>query len=243
VKLTVIGYWGAYPGPDEASSGYLVEEGDEKVLLDCGSAVFSRLYSYVKPEELNHIVLTHYHADHIADVGCVQHGAKVQKSLGERQLPISIYGHDEDEYFNTLSYEDVVIGKAFEEGAVLKIGPFTLNFLRTPHPVPAYAVRIESESGALGYTGDTGWSDALVDFFADVDFLVCESSLYNRFKGKIPGHLTAGEAGRLARESRAGELLLTHLPHYGNHEDLLKESSIEYSGRILLAKSGFTWHT
>ena len=242
MKLTVIGWWGAYPGPDEASSGYLVEEGNEKVLLDCGSAVFSKLYSYVKPEELNHIVLSHYHADHIADVGCVQHGAKVQKSLGERQIPVTIYGHDSDDYFNTLSYEDVVIAKAIEEGSALEIGPFTCSFIRTPHPVPAYALRIESGSGAIGYTGDTGWSDALVDFFADVDLLVCESSLYNRFKGKIPGHLSAGEAGRLAGEARVGELILTHLPHYGNHQELLEESSREYTGRISLASSGLSWH-
>ncbi|MCK5735335.1 MAG: MBL fold metallo-hydrolase, partial [Spirochaetaceae bacterium] len=94
MKLTVIGYWGAYPGPDAASSGYLIEEGEEKILLDCGSGILSKLYDYTDIESLNNIVLSHYHADHIADIGCIQHAAKVQQSLGERSVPVTIYGHD-----------------------------------------------------------------------------------------------------------------------------------------------------
>ncbi|RKX68883.1 MAG: hypothetical protein DRP60_17325, partial [Spirochaetes bacterium] len=137
MKLTVIGYWGAYPGPGEASSGYLIEEGEEKILLDCGSGILSKLYDYADIETLNNIVLTHYHADHIADIGCIQHAAKVQKSLGERSIPVTIYGHDLTDFFNNLNFEDVTIGKVINEGSSTVIGPFMLDFKRTAHPVPA----------------------------------------------------------------------------------------------------------
>lgn len=242
MKLTIIGFWGAYPGPGEASSAYLVEEDDEKILLDCGSGVLSILQNYTAIENLNCIVLSHYHPDHIADIGCIQHAAIVQKSLGERTVPVSIYGHDLSDYFQTLSYKDVVVGKVFSQDSRLEIGPFSLSFLRTPHPIPAFAIRVEAKGFSIGYTGDTGWSDALPDFFKDVDLLVSEASLYNRFKGRISGHLTSGEAGRLAEESGAEQLLLTHLPHYGNHQDLVAEAALEFGGRILLAKTGITWH-
>ncbi len=242
MKLTVIGYWGAYPGPGEASSGYLIEEGEEKILLDCGSGILSKLYDYADIETLNNIVLTHYHADHIADIGCIQHAAKVQKSLGERSIPVTIYGHDLTDFFNNLNFEDVTIGKVINEGSSTVIGPFMLDFKRTAHPVPAFALRVESRGVSIGYTGDTGWSEDLIAFFKGVDLLVCESSLYNQFKGRVDGHLTAGEAGILARESGAGELLLTHLPHYGNHQDLVLEASEEYGGKVLLANSGLSWH-
>ena len=74
MKLTVIGCWGAYPGPGGASSGYLIENeragSSDRFLLDCGSGVLSKLHEYTDITKLNNIVLSHYHADHIADIGC-----------------------------------------------------------------------------------------------------------------------------------------------------------------------------
>lgn len=238
MKLTVVGCWGAYPGPNGASSGYLIEDGEDSLLLECGSGVLSKLYEYTDLNRINNVVLSHYHADHVADIGCLQYAAKVQMSLIERTEPISIYGHTLSDYFKSLSFEDATIGKPFEEGTLLVSGPFTLHFRRTPHPVPAFAVRIESGGISLGYTADTGWNNDLIEFFKGVDLLLCESSLYNKFKGKVEGHLTAGEAGSLAREAGAGELILTHMPHFGDHRELVAEAAGEYNGNIILAKSG-----
>ena len=247
MKLTVIGWWGAYPGPNGASSGYLIEgkgaAGDESLLLDCGSSVISKLYEYTDLNRVNNVVLSHYHADHIADIGCLQYAAKVQMSLYDRTEPISIYGHTFSDFFKSLTYENATIGKLFEEGAPLVIGPFTFHFKRTPHPEHAFAIRIDSAGISLGYSGDTGWDKELIDFFEGVDLLLCESSLYNKFKGRVEGHLTAGEAGRLAREAGVGELILTHLPHFGDLKELVTEASEEFNGKIRLAKSGLTWHT
>ena len=249
MKLTVIGWWGAYPGPNGASSGYLIEgrgfqgrgaEGEGAILLDCGSGVLSKLYEYTDLNRINNVVLSHYHADHIADIGCLQYAAKVQMSLGERTEPVSIYGHTFSDFFKSLSYEDAAVGKPFDAGTPLVLGSFTFHFRRTPHPSHAFAVRIDSDGTSLGYTGDTAWDDSLVDFFTGVDLLLSESSLYNKFHGRVEGHLTAGEAGRLARKAGAGELILTHLPHFGDHRELLTEASEEYSGKIRLAKSGLT---
>ena len=241
MKLTVIGYWGAYPGSGGASSGYLLEDSNESLLLDCGSGVLSKLYEYTDISQLNNVILSHYHSDHIADVGCLQYAAKVQMSLGERKDPLSIYGHTLSEYFNRLSYEDASIGKPLEEGSAVSIGPFTLHFKHTTHPAPALAMKIESESGSFGYSADTAWNDSLVDFFSGVDLLLCESSLYNKFKGRVPGHLTAGEAGLLAKKAGVGQLVLTHMPHFGDLNDLKIEAGNIYKGKIDLAESGKTW--
>jgi len=69
MKLTVVGHWGAYPGPGGASSGYLLEENNESLLLDCGSGVLAKLYEYTDISQLNNVVLSHYHSDHIASIG------------------------------------------------------------------------------------------------------------------------------------------------------------------------------
>jgi ribonuclease BN (tRNA processing enzyme) len=241
MKLTTIGHWGAYPGNGEASSAYLIEEAGESVLLDCGSGVLSKLYNYTDLNQLNSVVLSHYHSDHIADIGCLQYASKVQLSLGERDKPISIYGHTRSDFFNKLSYEDASIGIAIEEGNSCTIGPFTIQFKQTSHPVYALAMRIETESTSFAYSADTGWKEDLIDFFRGVDLLLCESSLYNKFKGRVEGHLTAGEAGLLAGKAEAGQLILTHLPHFGDHTELIKEAGEEYSGEIILAECGKIW--
>ncbi|MEA1911375.1 MAG: MBL fold metallo-hydrolase [Spirochaetota bacterium] len=246
MKLTVIGCWGAYPGPGGASSGYLIEnEGagsNDRFLLDCGSGVLSKLQEYTDITKLNNIVLSHYHADHIADIGCFQYASKVQSSLGERNIPLSIYGHNLSDYFDKLSFENASVFRPYYENAPLQIGPFTLNFKRTPHPVPTFAIRVETEKGSIGYSADTGWDDDLVKFFKGVDLLLCESSLYNKYKGMVEGHLSAGEAGRLAKEAEVGKLILTHLPHSGDHKDLKKEAGEVFNGKIDIAEGGKTWN-
>ncbi|MCK5674636.1 MAG: MBL fold metallo-hydrolase [Spirochaetales bacterium] len=242
MKLTVIGCWGAYPGPGGASSGYLIENKGDSFLLDCGSGVLTKLYEYTDITQLNNIVLSHYHADHIADIGCFQYASKVQLSLDERKVPISIYGHNNSDFFTKLSYEDASVGIPVMEEAPLVLGSFTLNFKLTSHPVPSFAVRVDTKEGTLGYTGDTGWDNDLVDFFKGVDLLLCESSLYNKFKGRIEGHLTSGEAGRLAKEAQAGKLILTHLPHFGDHRELKEEAGEIFSGEIELAEGGKVWN-
>ena len=70
MKITTIGWWGAYPDANEASSGYLLESEGYYVLIDCGSGVLSRLQNYIALQNLDAVVLSHYHWDHVADIGC-----------------------------------------------------------------------------------------------------------------------------------------------------------------------------
>ena len=94
MKITVIGFWGGYPAKNEASSGYLLEYGDYRILLDCGSGVLSELQNHMRPEELHAVVLSHYHPDHIADVGVLQHALLIQQLLsGNRRMSQSMAIH------------------------------------------------------------------------------------------------------------------------------------------------------
>ena len=91
--------------------------------------------------------------------------------------------------------------------------------------IPIPATRQESPCGgaSLVYTGDTGALPSLAPFARGTDLLVCETSLYDEYRGRIPGHMCAAEAGALAREAGAGMLLATHLPHFGEHPVLLRQ--------------------
>ena len=83
MKLTVIGHWGGYPKQNEASSGYLLSHNGFHLLIDCGSGVLSQLQNYMQPEDIDAVIISHYHPDHIADIGVLQHARLIKKFLGE----------------------------------------------------------------------------------------------------------------------------------------------------------------
>ena len=69
VELTVLGCSGSYGGPDGgACSGYLVEEGDTRVWIDCGNGTFGQLQRRLAVEDLTAVILTHEHPDHCVDM-------------------------------------------------------------------------------------------------------------------------------------------------------------------------------
>lgn len=239
MKFTVIGCWGGYPKANEASAGYLLEQDGFTLLIDCGSAVLSKLQTIVAPEQLDAVIISHYHADHIADIGVLQHARYIQGFLKEKPKRLPIYGHgSNEEEFAKLTYKDVTIGVEYDPDQLLKIGPFRIDFLKTSHPVDCYAMRITSKDQTIVYTADTGFKEELIEFSQHADLLVSECNFYGEQNFSDAGHLNSLQVGQLANEANVKQLLLTHLPHYGNVNELVSQAKQYYHGRIQLAKSG-----
>lgn len=239
--LTVIGCWGGYPKKNEASSGYLLEHNGFRLLIDCGSGVLSKMQTIIQPEELDAVILSHYHSDHTADIGVLQHARLIRGLLGKQMNTMPIFGHRfaQDE-FTKLTYKDITKGIAFDPAEILMAGPFLISFLKTDHPVPCYAMRIETDGKALVYTGDGAFKDDLIDFSKTADLLLCECNFYGNQDGRKAGHMTSIEAGELAERAGIKQLCLTHLPHYGDTQELIKEAAAGYSGIIKLAEEFLT---
>jgi ribonuclease BN (tRNA processing enzyme) len=241
MKITTIGWWGAYPAANEATSGYLLQSKGLNILLDCGSGVISHLQNFIELQQLDAVVLSHYHWDHVADIGCLQYAARILMDLGKRHKPLAIYGHAEDENLTGLNYLQYSKGYAIDARTSLQLGHLTFSFCRNVHPDPCFSIRIDSGSRSLVYIADTAWTEDLIKIAQGTDLLICESSLYDEYRGRIPGHLTAGEAGQIAAAAGAGHLVLTHLPHFGNHAMLLNQAAAKFSGKIELAATGKLW--
>lgn len=241
MKLTVLGVWGAYPEAESATSSYLLQDGDFNLLIDCGSGSLSMLQKYLPLEKLDALIVSHYHHDHIADIGCLQYGLMIQNQLGTRNGIFPIYGHNQDnEKFQRLNYPEVTNGIEISADKIIQVGPFNISFCPTIHPVYCLAIRISKESKSIVYTGDTEWSEKLVEFSKDADLIIADTNLYNDQLGNIKGHLTAGQAGTLAEQAKVKKLVLSHLPHHGYHSDLIKQAEEIYSGKVILATSGLT---
>ncbi|MCM3715120.1 MBL fold metallo-hydrolase [Halalkalibacter oceani] len=242
MKVTVIGYWHGFPEKDEATSGYLLEHEQCKLLIDCGSGVLAKLQSYCKVEELDAVVLSHYHHDHKADLGPLQYASIIKAAeYPDKQLPI--YGHRMDEeQFAGLTFQHVTTGVEYKEEEQAMIGPFTFQFLRTRHPVPCYAMKITVTDGAsLVYTADTSYFDQLADFSAGADLLIAECSGYAGEKVTQFGHMTSSCVGKLAARAQPRQVLLSHLPHHGKHQQLIREVLDDYQGAVATAKTGWQY--
>jgi ribonuclease BN (tRNA processing enzyme) len=241
MKITTIGWWGAYPNAGQATSGYLLESRGFTVLIDCGSGVLTQLQQYTTLQAIDAVVLSHYHADHVADIGCLQYAARILMDLGQRKQPLKIYGHAEDKNFDGLNYLHYSTGFAFDSQTTLRLGPLKFTFCRNIHPDPCYSMRIEENGRAFVYISDTGYTDDLVEFAHKADLLLCEASLYDEYQGRIPGHLSAGETGHIAAAAGVQHLVLTHLPHFGNHGRLVEQARSQYTGPVELATTGKCW--
>ncbi|RXT15262.1 MBL fold metallo-hydrolase [Ammoniphilus sp. CFH 90114] len=242
MKLTCLGTWGAYPEAGSATTSFLLEEDDFRLLIDCGSGVLAQLQRVIKVEQLDALILSHFHHDHIADIGCLQYATLIQTILGNRSVPLPIYAHQEEgNQFSSLTYNSYTQGVQVSAHQPIHIGPWQVDFCPTNHAAYCLAMRFSDQRNTLIYTADTSWSDELVEFSRGADLLICEASLYNEQKGKVSGHMTGGEAGKLARQAGVKQLILTHLPHYGDQQLLVIQAQEEYEGPIHLAASLSSW--
>lgn len=240
MKVTVIGYWGGYPGKGEATSCYLFKSKNFNLLVDCGSGALATLQNYIDPNCLNAVILSHYHHDHIADIGVLQYFQLVNS--GKLKFALPIYGHNFDhEKFNSLTYKEATKGYEYKPNEALDLGPFTVRFLKTVHPVDCFAMRIETANHSVVYTADSSFTEEFIPFSSNADLLISDCNMYENQDGAKVGHMSSKDAATIANEANVKELLLSHLPHKGDTKDLKVEAKKYYNGLVHLAYTGFEW--
>lgn len=243
MNIKPIGIWGGYPKANEATSSFLLEHDGFHCLIDCGSGVLSSIQNYLSLAEIDAVVLTHYHADHIADIGSLQYSRLIQFYLNEAPKRLPIYGHTKDEeQFAKLTYKDRTVGLPIKEGKTISIGPFTVEFCQTAHSVYCLALKFSVNGKSIVFTADTEWHEPLIHFSKDADLLISEANLYEEHIGVSPGHMGGSEAGRLAHLANVKQLLLTHLPLHGDIARILTAAKQTFNGQTEIAVVGKTYN-
>lgn len=242
MKVTVLGFWGGYPEKNEATSGYLFESKGFSLLVDCGSGVLAQLQNFKQIDQIDAVILSHYHHDHKADIGVLQYARLIQGANGFSMKELPIYGHpfDQDE-FAKLTHPGITLGVAYDPEKTISIGPFSISFFECTHPVTTYAMKITDGESTVVYSADSSYDTAWTSFVKECDLFICECNMYANQEAKKAGHMNSTEVGTLAKDGEVKELLLTHLPHFGDTTKLVKEAQTIFDGPISLAKTGFTW--
>ncbi len=70
-RLVILGSGTPEPTPERWGTSFLLELGDEWLMIDCGPGSTYKMYRMGIPAtKINHLFFTHYHSDHIADYPC-----------------------------------------------------------------------------------------------------------------------------------------------------------------------------
>lgn len=212
MKLTVLGCYGPYPPGGGCCSGYLLQENNCNILIDCGNGVLSRLQEHLDYQDLDAVILSHLHADHVSDIMIMRYGLEIAYNRGERSEPLHLYAPDTPgEEFDRLPYKNAYTVKALQPGKELQIGPFAIRVRTGVHAVPSMAMHITSASGTLVYSGDTEYYPELEQFASGADLFLCEANFTEAdIENGLPNHLSTAQAARLAAAAGVKKLLLTH---------------------------------
>ncbi|HOG46617.1 MAG TPA: MBL fold metallo-hydrolase [Anaerolineae bacterium] len=233
MRLTVFGNSGSFPGPDSACAGYLLEADGLQILLDCGNGVLARLQRYFPIEQLDALVVSHLHFDHMADLPVLKYGLESKVALGQCLEPLQLFAPaTPEEVRHTFASEVAFASTTIEDGMLTQLGSVSLSFVRMDHPVETYAVVVSAEDKRFVYSGDTLFNRRLIDAASGADLLLCEATAVKSLhtaSGDIP-HLTARQAGEVAAQAGVRQLLLTHFWYETPREEYVAEARQAFAG-------------
>ena len=217
MKLTILGCNGPFPSAGGACSGYLIHEGGRKILIDCGNGVLSNLQKIANFEDLDAIILTHLHSDHISDIMVLRYAIQIKINKGILTKPLTVFAAPEpQEEYKRVDIENVFALSPISENLVLNFDNLRITFKEMKHPVKCFAVSVENDKKKFVFSGDTSWNENIIEFSRNSDVVMLDAGLLNSDKTSenVP-HLTAGECGKVAKLSGTKKLLLTHFwPEY-----------------------------
>lgn len=241
MRLTIIGSAPAWTlRRADPSSCYLVEEGDDAIVLDLGQGALGALATIRPPESVLAIFVSHLHPDHHADLVALRHYLRFGM-----HPPASVELHSPpqlraryDAFLGERGFLAGLPGRDVEPGS-REVGPFSVEARPVTHAEHSHAFRVTvAGSAGLVYSGDCGRADDLVPVICAGDTFLCEAFWGTGAAEEGAEHLTAAEAARAAREGRAGRLILTHIPEAHDPAGSLEVAQGGFDGEVMLARPG-----
>jgi len=258
-RLTVLGGSAAGVGTGQGCAGYLVQAHTTNVVLDLGPNTLLELRKHTNFRELNGIVISHLHMDHVLDLFALRFALAYNPKRPANRVPLFLppgglafmskaaalfatNDEEADDYFST-----VYDLQEYDPDKPLVIGDLTITFAPTVHALPCWSMRVHStdDSGDLFYTADTGADADLREIAAGASVVLAEATAPpDSDPARIHAlHMTPRQAASIAAEAGATHLVLTHMWEENNPASLLEEARAVFEGRLTIATPGvsFAW--
>jgi ribonuclease BN (tRNA processing enzyme) len=240
MRLTVLGSSASYAGPGRACAGHYLEAGGARVLFDCGNGTLANLGTIEDPLGLDAVFVTHSHIDHFADVFALHAALRYAPEGPRAPMPLYLPAGLFERMKCLLSdrgaaeFDEAFIPVTLASGEPMVLGGLTVTPVAVEHTDPTFALVAEADDARLVYTSDTRPCGGVYAAAAGADLLLAEATLPEPFAGAAP-HMTASQAGELARIAGARSLVLTHVWPTNDRELMAGVASQAFGGPVVVA--------
>jgi ribonuclease BN (tRNA processing enzyme) len=243
MQVTVLGCNAAFPRAGGACSGFLVDGGGAKVWIDAGNGTFSNLQKVASWRDLDAMIITHGHADHISDMLPLMYAMGLDDNPPDEPLPVHAPGEVEQRLKALLGggRSSELFAKVFAfqplNGA-FRVKDLDIRPFRTDHPIDCYGLRLAAGGHDVVYTSDTAYFPDLTEACAEADLLIAEATYVGDVGADGGVHMWARETGRLARDAKVKRLVLTHIWATFDPAEAVAEARESYDGPLEAAIEG-----
>ncbi len=190
------------------------------LLIDCGTSSLIAMKRFgVETSVIDTILLSHLHGDHF---GGLPFFIMEAQYVSGREKPLVVAGPPGIEARTYEAMEVLYPGSSetprdfalvfveLQDGTAAEIGPLTVTPYGVVHPsgAPAYALRVALGGKILAFSGDTMWTDALIQTASGADLFICECNYWERGGGY---HLDYKTLMSHRAELGCRRLVLTHM--------------------------------
>jgi ribonuclease BN (tRNA processing enzyme) len=219
VTLRFAGSGDAFASGGRFNACLYLDGGGEPLLVDCGATSLVALKrAVIDPARIGWIALSHLHGDHFGGIPFLV----LDGQFSGRTRPLVVAGppgtpERVEQTFEALypgswsaEREFAVEFATLKHGVECELGSAVITPFEVQHgggAVP-YALRVEYGKKVIAYSGDTEWTDALVDVATGADLFVCEC---NFFDSQVPGHLDYRTLSHNRAKLGCERIVLTHL--------------------------------
>lgn len=219
--VTVLGAGDAFASKGLFQAGYVIKSDAGTVLLDAGPTLLASMkHAGISPAELDIVLVSHLHGDHIAGLPFLileylwesprkrQLTVAGPRHLEERTWALWHAMYPESDASRVARWLKFVV---LEPHKVTHVGKLSVSCIRTPHTVKdvSLAMRIGVDGKTVVFTGDTGWTDELVELSRDADLFLCECTYFE--SAQFVFHLNYPLIARNRGRFDVKRMLLTHI--------------------------------
>lgn len=247
MEITIVGSGTVVPRLERRQSCVVVRAGGETLIFDLGAgSVTGMVAAGLDPFATDRIFFTHFHPDHTVDAVSLLF-AMNYGTREPRTRPLRVTGPEPFEAF-WASIMGVWGGWMAGDYPLLtgelphvcdspiELSGCTLTWAPAAHRPESIAYRLDGPSGSFVYTGDTEYSESVVDLARGAHTLLIECSAPD--DSPVPGHLTPSSAARIAREANVARVVLTHLYPPVDDDTLPESVRSSFDGNVLVAHDG-----
>jgi ribonuclease BN (tRNA processing enzyme) len=217
--LTFLGSGDAFAGGGRLQACFYLAGGADPLLLDCGATALVALRrADIDPSTIGFVALSHLHGDHFAGLPWLI----LDGQFANRTRPLQIAGPAGVRERVERTFEALYPGATgaerpfrttfgeFSERTPYELGPARITPIEVRHSsgAPSYALRVEYAGKVIAYSGDTEWTDPLIEVADGADLFVCECNFFER---KGPGHMDYRTLSEKRPQLTCDRLVLTHM--------------------------------